>query len=123
MPFLVLFLLALTCLQPRWPQPDWLTAVDLDTARLSLSLSTWGGVWLLIGWAAAVVWQFERRLQADPGRRVLLMRRFNRLRRYQLLVLIAFQVLALYQLGWGWLVQSIFADGASRMPVGVPQLV
>src|SRR5262245_25402087 len=105
MPFLLLFLLALTCLQANWPAPAWSAA---HAAWL-----TWGGTGLLVAWAAFLVWRLGSPMAAHPERRPMVMRRFNRLRRQQMLALLLFHVFALYVLGWGWLAQRLVGTAAS----------
>jgi len=102
MPFLLLFLLTLTCLQPEWPAPpDWLGAYGIVIA-------TWTGVGLLWLWAALLTQRFRRRLFSDPDNRSHWMRRFAAGRGNHFFAMLGFFLVALF-LGWGWIVKSPLA--------------
>jgi hypothetical protein len=105
MPFLLLFLLTLTCLQPEWPAPpSWLGAYGCVFA-------TWIGVGLLWLWAAFLTYRCRRRLLQEPGQRQHWMRRFAAERGKHLFALIGFFLAVLF-LGWGWTVKPS-ANGPS----------
>ena len=98
MPFLLLFLLTLTCLQPEWPAPpDWLGEVGCVVV-------TWAGVGLLWLWAALWTHRCCRRLLQDPGQRNHWMRRFAAGRGNHFFAMLGFFLAALF-LGWGWIIK------------------
>lgn len=101
MPFLLLLLLTLTCLQQNWPEPIWESPLSV--------LFTWGGIAMLVGRADYLVRRVGRQIQSDPTQRSALMKRFHRQRRKHVLILIGFQVMALYFLGWGWTAARLWA--------------
>jgi STE24 endopeptidase len=99
MPFLLLFLLTLTCLQPEWPAPpDWLGATGCIAV-------TWAGVLLFWLWAALWTHGNRRRLLDDPMHRGHWMRRFAAGRGNHFFALLGFFLVALF-LGWGWIVKA-----------------
>ena len=98
MPFLLLFLLTLACLQPEWPAPpEWLGSTGSVTA-------TWVGVALVWLWAALMTFRYRRRLLQEPDLRAHWMNRFAAVRRYHFLTLLVFFLATLF-LGWGWTVK------------------
>ncbi len=99
MPFLLLFLLTLTCLQPEWPAPpDWLG----EAGCVAL---TWAGVGLFWLWAALWTHRNRRLLLDDPMHRGHWMRRFAAGRGNHFFALLGFFLVALF-LGWGWIVKA-----------------
>ncbi len=61
MPFLLLFLLTLICLQPEWPAPpEWLGAGGTVIA-------TWLGVTMMWLWAAVLTFRCRRHLLLNPA--------------------------------------------------------
>lgn len=104
MPFLLLLLLSLARLQTHWDRPDWL---GLDAA--GCALVTWVGIlafWLLV---AAVTSHFRRQLLRQPTRRTHWISRFAAWKRFHAYALVAFYLVALYFLGWGWTIKSTLA--------------
>src|SRR2546423_14254967 len=99
MPFLLLLILTLICLQGKWPEPRW-----RDPA--AVVLVTWTGVAAFVAAAGLLAWRLGRRLGTDPGSRQTLLRRFGKLRRQHAHAFIAFYLLALYLAGWGWTVKE-----------------
>ena len=98
MPFLLLFLLTLTCLQPEWPAPpQWLGASGCVVA-------TWSGVLVLWLWAGFLTYRCRRRLLQNPGNRYQYMRRFAAGRGNHFFALLGFFLAALF-LGWGWTIK------------------
>src|SRR4051794_27161998 len=99
MPFLLLFLLTLTCLQPEWPEPpSWLGAAGCVIA-------TWAGVAFLWLWAAALTFRCRRQLLLEPAHRAHWMRRFGKGRGNHFFALLGFFLAALF-LGWGWTIKA-----------------
>jgi STE24 endopeptidase len=99
MPFLLLFLLTLTCLQPEWPRPpEWL-------GESGCVIVTWAGVALLWLWASLLTRRCRRRLLQNPGHRHDWMRRFAAGRGNHFFALLGFFLAALF-LGWGWIIKS-----------------
>lgn len=100
MPFLLLFLLTLTCLQPEWPAPwDWLGAPGCV-------LATWAGIALLWLWAAFLTYRCRDRLLREPDQRHHWMRRFATGRGNHFFALLGFFLAALF-LGWGYTIKSL----------------
>src|SRR5947209_20501164 len=99
MPFLLLFLLTLICLQPEWPQaPTWL-------GEPGCVLATWTGVGLIWLWAAFLTKRWRRRLLQEPEQRHHWMRHFAAGRGNHFFALLGFFVAALF-LGWGRTIKS-----------------
>ena len=104
MPFLLLFLLTLTCLQPEWPAPpDWLGANGCIAV-------TWAGVLLFWLWAALWTHGNRRRLLDDPMHRGHWMRRFAAGRGNHFFALLGFFLVA-----YSWA-----GAGSSRKPMMKP---
>jgi STE24 endopeptidase len=100
MPFLLLFLLTLTCLQPEWPAPwEWLGGPGCV-------LVTWAGVGLLWLWAALLTYRCRIRLLREPDQRYHWMRRFAAGRGNHFFAMLGFFLAALF-LGWGWTIKSL----------------
>lgn len=108
MPFLLLLVLTLTCLQTHWPAPPtWLTP-------LGSALLTWLGVLLALGLAGWMVQRLRGQLSRTPHRRQELVRSYLSCRRYHLLTLLGVYFGALYLAGWGWTVKTLLSrDGWS----------
>src|SRR2546423_1500467 len=106
MPFLLLFLLTLICLQPEWPAPpEWL-------GSSGSVIATWGGVALIRLWGAVLTSHCRRRLLQNPGHRHQWMRRFAAGRGNHFFALVGFFMAALF-LGWGWTIKAPEATGRS----------
>src|SRR5205809_716513 len=103
MPFLLLLVLTLICLQRDWPEPAWWGAPG------SIAL-TWLGVTLFVAAAYVFAKSLEHRLSHQPDERHRLLRRYATLRRRHGFALLAFYLLAIYLLGWGWSVKNLLAD-------------
>jgi STE24 endopeptidase len=104
MPYL-LMLLVVACLQVGWQEPPrWVSPT------LCIVL-TWAGVACVVGFAAILSTQTRQKLIHDPGQREATLRRFATGRFYHLVALFAIFGVALYLLGWGWLIQDAFAWG------------
>src|SRR5262249_59873496 len=72
MPFLLLVVLALPCLQHDWPRPpDWLGAAGS-------ALLTWATALAAVGAATGITRRLGRRLQSEPGQLPALLRRYRR---------------------------------------------
>jgi STE24 endopeptidase len=100
MPFLLLLILTLICIQGQWPNPlGWQSA-------LVASALTWGSMAVLVVAAGLLALRASRNLHRDPDHRASLLRRYGKLRRYHGYALIAFFLAALYLGGWGWAVKE-----------------
>jgi Zn-dependent protease with chaperone function len=112
MPFLLLLILTLICIQGKWPNPlGW-------NSPLVVSAVTWGSMAVLVIAAGLVALRASRRLHQDPDQRGLLLRHYGKLRRYHGYTLITVFIATLYLGGWGWAVKHI----ASLIP-GVELLI
>jgi Zn-dependent protease with chaperone function len=110
LPFLVLLVLTLVCLQGQWPEPPgWL-------GPGGSALVTGLGLLGLAGAAARSGRRLCTRLHADPAAREGLLAACGRHRRRLVLGLIGYYVLALYLLGWGWTARSLLATPAWAGP-------
>src|SRR5688572_1146811 len=110
MPFVLLLLLALTCLPVAWPEPpEWLGMTGSVVA-------TWAGILLLGAVAVLLTWRLGRRLAAEPVARGPLLRQFNRLRRKYLLLLMGYYLLALFALGWGYTLHDQWPGHPQHVP-------
>lgn len=100
MPFVLLLLFALVCLQTQWPAPpSWLTPGGC-------AVLTWANValfWVLAGLLAQMG---AAQLTRDPWQRGRLLRRIARWRTWHLAALVLSSLGALYYLGWGSLVKG-----------------
>lgn len=109
MPFVLLLLFALVCLQSQWPAPpSWLTPGGC-------ALLTWANValfWMLAGLIAQIG---AAQLARDPWQRARLLRRVGRWRAWHLAALILSSLGVLYYLGWG----SLF-KGPQRVVPNLP---
>lgn len=92
MPFLLLFVLTLSCFQTQWPEPP--------LGLVGSALLTWSGVAVFAAISFIASRRLERELRRDTSRQSEIVRRFARFRRYFVYGLITFFVLALYFLGW-----------------------
>jgi Zn-dependent protease with chaperone function len=110
MPFLLMLLLTLACLPDTWPAPgDW-----IGSPWLSVALT--GGALLV---EVALAWLLARRTlrllaQNNPEREALA-QGYSRKRAWHLLGLLGIYGVALYVLGWGWAVQSLWRSAAGVM--------
>lgn len=110
MPFLLLLVLTITCLQPRWPTPpSWLEPSGIFGL-------VWGGIFGLLLLAGLLSKTFRHELVLDPGQRLRLLRRFATLRRYHALALLGFYLMALYFFGWGWTVKEFMTTLGGLLP-------
>jgi STE24 endopeptidase len=110
MPFLLLLVLTLTCLQRDWPPPpDWLGWPG------SLAL-TWSvmALFALTAWVAASLLQL--RLQRDPGERSLVLARYAVFRRWHFYALITGYFLLVCFGGWGWCIAEALVRGEVAAP-------
>src|SRR5438105_2942381 len=101
MPFLLLLLLTLVCLQPRWQEPWAWNASPWESVA-----ATWLGVLGMLGLALLIVHRV-RRLAHIAGNREHALRRYSSWRLYHFLGMLGMFGLALYGLGWGWALQSL----------------
>lgn len=110
MPFLLLLLLALTCLPVAWPEPpEWLGAPGSV-------LLTWAGILFLAVLAIVLTCLYRRWMNRQPDERFSFLKRFNRLRRRYLLLLMAYYLFALFFLGWGHSLQSRWPGHPQHVP-------
>jgi Zn-dependent protease with chaperone function len=109
MPFLLLLVLTLICLQREWPEPPWLGL----TGGIAL---TWAGVGLFLGVAWVKARRVRGRLSDDLSTRATLLRSHASHRRRHALALIGFYLLAVCILGWGHVVRDLFAHESGSLP-------
>ncbi len=110
MPFLLLLVLTLTCLERDWPAPPaWLSPAGS-------ALLTWGTVTLfgLLAAVAALLWR--QALVREGTARGAVLRRYSRFRRWHAYLLLAAHVALVWFGGWGWLVKA----GLARESFDVP---
>jgi Zn-dependent protease with chaperone function len=109
MPFLLLLVLTLICLQREWPEPPW--------AGLAGGVAlTWAGVSIFLGEAWVAARRVRRRLTDDLATRAGLLRRHASFRRRHVLALITFYLIAVCVLGWGRAVRELFGRGENSLP-------
>jgi Zn-dependent protease with chaperone function len=109
MPFLLLLLLTLICLQGQWPNPlGW-------QSPLPASLLTWACVGLMVAAAGVLARRGAGQLHRHPDQRSSLLRRYAKLRRYHGYSLIAVFLTTLYVVGWGWAVRLVAAGGSPAL--------
>jgi STE24 endopeptidase len=127
LPFLVLLVLTLVCLQGVWPEPFWrfgqtagLPAGQLEsTDWLSVGTSallTWLGITALAAAAASWSQLLARRLRQQSGQRESLLVCCGKQRRQLVIALILYFIAALYLLGWGWTARSLLAYSDRSLP-------
>src|SRR5947209_3357381 len=107
MPFLLLILLTLVCLpeaKDRSAPPPWL-------GIQGCIVLTWCGVAAIVGTAAFMGLWTRRQLVQHPQERDQVLHRYVSWRFYHLLGLFVIYGLALFGLGWGWVVSSPLAAG------------
>jgi STE24 endopeptidase len=101
MPFLLLLVLTLTCLQREWPEPPdglgRLGAVALTCAVMGLFAAT--------AWMAAGRWRLQ--LQADRPGRSAVVRKYALFRRWHVYTLFATHFLLVCFGGWGWTITTL----------------
>jgi Zn-dependent protease with chaperone function len=106
MPFLLLLVLTLASL-PGWPAPPpWVTPAGAG-------LLTWAGAGLLVAGAGLLAGRLCRQLEADPGHRSAVLRRYSSRRFYHALVLMAVYLASLYGLGWSEIARSLAGHGGT----------
>jgi STE24 endopeptidase len=128
MPLLLLLVLTFSCLPVSWPPPPMgITQVGnfllgCCGVRSSASGSILGSLVLVMSgfmgaifgaWLGAFV--TRTRLTRYPGQRDGLARKQAMFRQYHFIGLLAFQVLALNFLGWGWLAQGAAVEPAAEL--------
>ena len=107
MPFLLLMLLAVVLIRERWPAPAWGEPPAFE--RLWLLFPTWAGVALLVAAALFIARRTRRAILDDPESREHVLQRYASLRLYHLAAQFFVYGVALFVLGWGWLVQELCA--------------
>jgi Zn-dependent protease with chaperone function len=120
MPFLLLLLLAVVLVGDTWPPPVWETPATPDF--LMLSSPTWLGVAILIASAYFIALWTQRTIQRDPYDREHVLQRYATLRLYHLAGLFIHYGLALYILGWGWVVQGLCTPSRPPGSVDPPEM-
>lgn len=115
MPFLLLLILTLASL-PGWPRPpEWISPAGA-------AFLTWAGAGLLVAFAGVVAGRLCRHLEAFPGHRSVILRRYSSRKFYHTLVLIAVYLASLYGLGWSEIARGVTVFGWESFP-GVELLV
>ncbi len=110
MPFLLLLVLTLTCLQRKWPAPpDWY-------GWPGSVVVTWSVIAALgiIAWVPARVWR--RSLERDPLCRYVVVRRYHSFRRWHVYALLVAHLVAVNFAGWGWFIGDRFVHGDIATP-------
>src|ERR1700681_2283612 len=110
MPFLLLLVLTLVCLQTDWPKPPF------DMGILGSALLTWGGVAVLWVVAELLSRRLCRRLRAYAQGLPDAFRTLGSTRRYFLYALLAFYALALYGFGWGHTGKTLLGSTKDLVP-------
>jgi Zn-dependent protease with chaperone function len=110
MPFLLLLILPLTCVEGQWPPPP--TWLGPEGSALFAGL----GALLLSGLAWLQTVHFRRRLRLQPLHRQPIGRRSNAWRRYQMFALIGFHLLVVYGAGWGCVIRDSLPLGEHAFP-------
>ncbi len=115
MPFVYLLLLALICMQTRWPAtPSWLTPTGCAILVGTLVIASW----LTAGLIAKVLsWQLRRQREFQ----FYLIRRYGRARRYHFVAIVTAYLASLYFFGWGdvattWMGETITALTGTNAP-------
>lgn len=110
MPFVLLLLVALVYIQPRWPAPPFGFS-SLDSALLT---------WLIVVGSLLINWFMVHgtcnKMQLQPERCSVLLRRHFRYRRWQLFASILIFIGCLYLGGWGWTSKTLFTHGGNTWP-------
>jgi Zn-dependent protease with chaperone function len=110
MPFLLLLVLTLTCLERDWPEPPaWL-------GPQGSAVLTWGTVGLFAFAAAAVSLLWRGAVRRDPTARGAVLRRYYRFRRWHAYALLAAHVLLVWFGGWGALVKAALVRESFDVP-------
>jgi Zn-dependent protease with chaperone function len=116
MPFLLLLVLALVCLQREWPEPpEWAGAAGSV-------LLTWVAVVAFVGSAGLLSRRLRVRLGGEDVPRPSLLRRYSAWRRYHFFGLLAAYLTLLCLLGWGWTARRALTTPAGPLP-GVELLI
>jgi STE24 endopeptidase len=110
MPFLLLLVLALVCLQRDWPEPPaWAGAAG--AAALA-----WAASGLFVAAAAFAGLRTRRDVRSGTLPRVAVARRFSAWKRRSFFALLAAYLVALCFLGWGWTARSLFHGEGALVP-------
>lgn len=104
MPFVLLLLAFLLYVQESWATPIF------DFTPGEAALATVAGVGAFVVLAGAISAAARIALGKTPYRRYEILKRFTRFRRWHFLGIASFFVASLYVLGWGWALESLFAD-------------
>jgi Zn-dependent protease with chaperone function len=115
MPFLLLLILTLICLQGQWPWLDWMDP-------LAVAVVTFAGVAVFAVAAGLQTRRLCRQLAAEPANRQAVLRRYGKYRRYHGYALLTFYLFALYLVGWGWTVKATVNSTTGPIP-GVELLI
>jgi Zn-dependent protease with chaperone function len=110
MPFLLLLLLMVACVPKGWQEPPTWVGIQGGIAL------TWLGVAVVVAAAAILSQATRQQLARRPDQRDALLRRISTWRFYHLLGLALMFALGLYVLGWGWIIQDVFACGEPPGP-------
>ncbi|MBY0527005.1 MAG: M48 family metalloprotease [Gemmataceae bacterium] len=101
MPFLLLLVLALACAMPDGPKPA------LELSLQEYAALAWSAIGVVIIGASLFAHWSRRTLRLDPSWREAVISRYGSFRLYHLLALIVTYGLALYVLGWGYVVREM----------------
>src|SRR5436189_954351 len=104
MPLLLLLLLYLACLGGNWPRPVGIP--ETDGGLLTAALLSWAAIGLGVAAAGIAARRVRHRLKLNPQDRENVLRTYGGFRTYHVLAQFVIYLLALYVLGWGWVVQT-----------------
>lgn len=122
MPFFLLLLIAAACFPERWPQPlGWLG--QPQGSPVWFAGLTWGGVLALLGACRWIVWRTCRDVRNNAGSIGSILRRFAARRRVLQSIQSIYLLFAVYVLGWGWTVQTVFATENTGLLPGAELLI
>src|SRR5262245_3445831 len=110
MPFLLLLVVTLTCLQRDWPEPN-----DVVGSHGSAALTV-GYVVLIAASAGGAAWRSRRRLLRNPESRWSVLHHFARFRRWHCYLLMGLFVVLVWFGGWGWLVGNFMVVEGLPLP-------
>jgi Zn-dependent protease with chaperone function len=110
MPFLLLLVLALICLQRDWPEPPaWAGAGGS-------ALLAWAAAGLFVATSALAARRARRQLTAGLLPRNSVARRYSAWKRRSFFALLAAYLAALCLVGWGWTARSLFVHDDIFVP-------
>lgn len=110
MPFVLLLMLSLICLQGRWPAPPEGLAAPRS------AIVTWAGTGILVALTGLLTTWLRHVALTESHRRALVVRRFRQLRRLGPFAHIGWFLVALFFLGWGYTVREDWPVSGAAVP-------